>query len=159
MSLQLPRQRHRAPRLSAGTLASVEIDAHGQGRARHRHQSVGFVRRVQRNASYAFVHGVQQEGADACGESQFQKGAPLGLPRAPGVPDLRRRTLARLLPCAQTVSCRAHAGPGGRGGGEAQLGAVSVVVTAEIGAWGTQKQRQNTTRDELQELKQTWING
>lgn len=73
--------------------------------------------------------------------------------------NLRRRTLTRLLPCAQTVSCRAHACPGGRGGGEAQLGAVSVVVTAEIGAWGTQKQRQNTTQDELQELKQMWING
>lgn len=46
-----------------------------------------------------------------------------------------RRTLARLLPCAQAVSCGAHAGPGGRGGGETQLGTVSIVFTAEIGAW------------------------
>lgn len=45
------------------------------------------------------------------------------------------RTLTGLLPCAQTVSCCAHAGPRGGGGGEAQLGTVSIVVTAEIGTW------------------------
>lgn len=45
------------------------------------------------------------------------------------------RTLTRLLPCAQTVSCCAHAGSCGGGGGEAQLGTVSIVVAAEIGTW------------------------
>lgn len=44
-------------------------------------------------------------------------------------------TLTRLLPRAQAVSGSAHAGSGGRGGGETQLGTVSVVITAEIGAW------------------------
>lgn len=44
-------------------------------------------------------------------------------------------TLARLLPSAQAVSCSAHAGSGGRGGGETQLRTVSVVITAKIGAW------------------------
>lgn len=45
------------------------------------------------------------------------------------------RTLTRLLPSAQAVSCSAHAGSGGWGGGETQLGTVSVVITAKIGAW------------------------
>lgn len=45
------------------------------------------------------------------------------------------RTLTRLLPSAQAVSCSAHAGSGGWGGGETELGTVSVVITAKIGAW------------------------
>lgn len=44
-------------------------------------------------------------------------------------------TLTRLLACAQAVSCSTHAGSSGRGGGETQLGAVSIVMTAEIGSW------------------------
>ena len=45
------------------------------------------------------------------------------------------RTFTRLLSRAQAVSCCAHAGSGGRGGGETQLGTVSIVNTAEISAW------------------------
>lgn len=43
-----------------------------------------------------------------------------------------RRTLTGLLASAQAVSCCAHAGPGAWGGGETQLGTVSVVIAAEI---------------------------
>lgn len=44
-------------------------------------------------------------------------------------------TLTGLLPSTQAVSCSAHAGSGGWGGGETQLGTVSIVIAAEIGAW------------------------
>lgn len=59
-------QRAETPHLSVRPLASMEIYPHSKGRARHWHQSVGFVRWVQRNAPYALVHRVQQERAHAC---------------------------------------------------------------------------------------------
>lgn len=43
-----------------------------------------------------------------------------------------RLTLAGLLSRLQAVARRAHAGPGGRGGGETELGAVAIVVAAQV---------------------------
>lgn len=53
-------------------------------------------------------------------------------------------TLAGLLPGSQAVSCSAHAGSGVVGGGEAQLGTVSIVFAAEIGACEPKRTKTNT---------------
>uniref|UniRef100_A0A3P8STH7 G-protein coupled receptors family 1 profile domain-containing protein n=1 Tax=Amphiprion percula TaxID=161767 RepID=A0A3P8STH7_AMPPE len=56
----------------------------------------------------------------------------------------RQDVMRLLLPSAQAVSCRAHAGSGGRGGGEAQLGTVSIVIAAKIAAWEHKSTQTNT---------------
>lgn len=66
-------------------------------------------------------------------------------------------TFTRLLPSAQAVSCSAHAGSGVWGGGETQLGTVSIVITTEICAWEPKETRtnmQNKIKEELQRHEQ-----
>lgn len=47
----------------------MEVNSDSQGGARHRHQGVRFVCRVQRNSSDSLVDGVKQEGAHTCSET------------------------------------------------------------------------------------------
>lgn len=112
------------------SLTSVEVDSDGQRGARHRHQGIRFVRWVEWNSSDALMNRVKQEGAHTCSEtvtlSFFESILNVLVTLAVSL------TFTGLLSRLQAVSSCAHAGPGCQGGGQTQLGAVSIVVTAKV---------------------------
>lgn len=117
------------------SLTSMEVDANSQRGARHRHQGVRFVCRVQWNSSDSLVNRVKQEGAHTCSETVQ---SPFVF-RTHCIPTVyvtvavkRCLTFTGLLSCLEAVSSGAHAGPGCWWGGQTQLGAVSIVVTTQI---------------------------
>ena len=61
------------------SLTSVEVDADGQRGARHWHQGVRFVCRVEWNSSDSLMNRVQQEGAHTCSQTG-QYGFVYGIP-------------------------------------------------------------------------------
>lgn len=147
----------------------MEVYAHGQGCAWHWYQGIRLVWWIQRNTTYAFVHRVQQERANtyskqkiACFQLKLFFALQMSHSTNPKYKSDHIRivlcvrachTFTRLLPSAQAVSCSAHAGSGVWGGGETQLGTVSIVITTEICAWEPKETRTNTQNKIKEELQ------
>lgn len=96
------------------SLTCVEVDADSQRGARHWHQGVRFVCRVEWNSSDSLMYRVKQERAHTCSET-----VNIFVFRTHYIPAVcvtvavkQCLTFTGLLSCLEAVSSSAHAGPG-----------------------------------------------
>lgn len=111
----------------------MKVDSDGQRGTGHRHQGVRFVCRVEWNSSDSLMNRKEQERAHTCsemGQGNLVVRIHCTLPACVNL--AVSLTLTGLLPRLQAVSSSAHAGPGCWRGRQTQLGAVSIVVTAQV---------------------------
>lgn len=119
-------------------LTSMEVNPHSKRGAWHRYQGIRFIWRVQRNATDALVHRVEQKRAHAFIQKCHTHNVTMWSCESKCctlvmfVWDL---AFTGLLATLQTISSRTHAGSCSWWSWQAKLRAVAIVLTAEVGTY------------------------